>query len=82
MDTLDRSTKAIQTGSASNDGAYAAFDQQLAQLRTQRDALAAQISGLLNGAAFNGETLDQRQAQSLDRPGQSLIDQARALAGS
>ena len=82
MDTLTASTKAIQTGSASNDSDYTAFDQRLSDLRGQRDALAAQISGVLNGAAFNGQTLDEHQAKSLVDQAQSLIRQARSLAGS
>jgi hypothetical protein len=82
MDTLTASTKAIQTGSASNDSAYTAFDTRLSQLRGQRDALAAQISSVLNGAAFNGQTLDEHQAQNLVGQAQSLIRQARSLAGS
>jgi len=82
MDTLTASTKAIQTGSESSDSAYTAFDTQLAQLRGQRDALAAQISAVLNGAAFNGQTLDQHQAQSLIGQAQSLIRQAASLADS
>jgi hypothetical protein len=82
MDTLTASTKAIQTGSASGDSAYTAFDQRLSDLRGQRDALAAQISAVLNGAAFHGQTLDEHQAQSLTDQAQSLIRQAASLAGS
>jgi hypothetical protein len=82
MDTLTASTKAIQTGSASSDSAYTTFDQNLATLRGQRDALAAQISTVLNGAAFHGQTLDEHQAQSLTAQAQSLIRQAASLAGS
>jgi arylsulfatase A-like enzyme len=82
MDTLTASTKAIQTGSASSDSDYTAFDQQLSQLRGQRDALAAQISTVLNGAAFQGQTLDEHQAKSLVDQAQSLIRRAASLAGS
>jgi hypothetical protein len=82
MDTLTASTKAIQTGSESSDSTYTAFDTQLAGLRAQRDALAAQISAVLNGAAFNGQTLDEHQAQSLIGQAQSLIRQAASLAAS
>jgi hypothetical protein len=82
MDTLTASTKAIQTGSASSDSTYTAFDTQLAGLRAQRDALASQISDLLNGAAFHGQTLDQHQAMNLVDQAQTLIDQAKSLAGS
>ena len=81
MDTLTASTKAIQTGSASSDSAYTAFDQRLSDLRGQRDALAAQISTVLNGAAFQGQTLDEHEAQSLIGQAQSLIRQAASLAG-
>jgi hypothetical protein len=82
MDTLTASTKAIQTGSASSDSAYTAFDRGLSDLRGRRDALAAQISWLLNGAAFQGQILDEHQAKTLTDEAQSLIDEARSLAGS
>jgi len=82
MDTLTASTKAIQTGSATNDAAYTAFDQQLSQLRAQRDDVASQISTALNGAAFGGQPLNERQARHLIDQAQSLIDQAESLAAS
>ena len=43
MDTLTASTRAIQTGTAANDGTYTAFDTQLAALTAQRDSVAGQI---------------------------------------
>ncbi len=82
MDTLTASTKAMQTGSAANDGTYTAFDTGLANLTAQRDALAAQISAVLNGAAFTGQVVDEHQAQSLIDQAQSLIEQAASLAAS
>jgi hypothetical protein len=82
MDTLTASTRAIQTGSATNDGTYTAFDQQLSQLRAQRDDVASPISTALNGAAFGGQPLNERQARHLIDQAQSLIDQAESLAGS
>jgi hypothetical protein len=80
MDTLTASTKAMQTGSATSDSTYANFDADLAKLRAQRDTLAAQISAVLNGAAFQGQILDEHQAKSLIDQAQSLIDQAASLA--
>jgi hypothetical protein len=80
MDTLTAATRAMQTGTAANDGTYSAFDAQLAGLTAQRDAVAGQIRDLLNAAAFGGEIVDQHQAQSLVAQAQSLIDQAAKLA--
>jgi hypothetical protein len=82
MDTLTASTKAIQTGSAANDGTYTAFDQQLSQLRAQRDAVASQIGAALNGAAFGGQALNERQAKQLIDQAQNLIAEAESLASS
>ena len=70
----------MQTGSATSDSTYMAFDRDLVALRGQRDTLAAQISAVLNGAAFQGQILDEHQAQRLIDRAQSLIDQAASLA--
>jgi hypothetical protein len=80
MDTLTASTKAMQTGSATSDSTYANFDTDLATLRAQRDTLAAQISAVLNGAAFQGQILNEHQAKSLIDQAQRVIDQAASLA--
>ena len=79
MDTLKASTKALASNDA-GDATYNQIEGQIASLTRQRDALAAQIIGLLNGAEFNGTTFSNAQAQSLISQAQSLLAQAHALA--
>ena len=84
MDTLTASTKAIQTGSASSDSAYTAFDQRLdpGSDDGQRDALATQIKTALDGAAFNDQKLKEKDVKGWIKQAQNLIHQAHQLAGS
>jgi hypothetical protein len=81
LDTLAASTKALESGSSTDDSTYTQIEGQIGTLTSQRDALAAKIRSALNDAAFNGQALDQQQAKSWISQAQSLIDQAHALAG-
>jgi hypothetical protein len=82
LDLLKASTKALKSGSATNDSTYASIEDSIASLTSQRDALAAQIKTALNAAAFEGQSLNERQAKSWISQAQSLLDQASALAAS
>jgi len=62
-----------------NDATYSSIEGQIQSLTAQRDSLAAQMIGLLNGAEFNGQSFSDRQAQSLIAQGQALLDQANSL---
>jgi len=68
------STRALESNQA-GDSTYNHLEDQLISIATQRDALAAQMITLLEGAAFNGHVIDGQQAQN-------LVDQARALLNS
>jgi hypothetical protein len=78
--TLAASTRAIESGTSLNDSTYASLENQLASLIDQRNALAAKMIGLLEGAAFNGQSITEEQAQALVTQGQALISEAQALA--
>jgi hypothetical protein len=78
--TLAASTRAIESGTSLDDSTYATLENQLASLIDQRNALAAQMIGLLEGAEFNGKSISEEQAQSLVTQGQVLISEAQALA--
>ncbi len=78
MDTLKASTKALASNDA-GDATYSAIEGQIQSLTSQRDALAAQMIGLLNGAEFNGQSFSDAQAQSLIAQGQALLNQANGL---
>ena len=82
MDTLKASTKALASGSATDDSTYTAIENQIASLTSQRNTLASTIKGALSAAAFDGQALDEQQAKGWIDQAQSLIDQAHALANS
>src|SRR5258708_30850101 len=77
--TLAASTQAIESGSAPDDSRYVSLENQLISLNSQRNALAAQMIALLEGAEFNGQAITQQQAQPLVAQGQALLAQANAL---
>jgi hypothetical protein len=80
MNTLVASTRALASGSASNDSTYTTIEGKLQNLTSQRDTLMAQIRTGLNNAQFAGQALNEQQAKGWIDSAQSLIDQARALA--
>ena len=73
-------TRAMQTGTESVDGQYVAFDDQLSALTNRRDAVALQISNILDAASFDGQTLDEPGAKALIRQAQAILAEANALA--
>jgi len=78
MDTLKASTKALASND-SGDATYTTIEGQIQSLTADRDALAAQMIGLLEGAEFKGQTFSDAQAQSLIAQGEALLNQAKAL---
>jgi hypothetical protein len=80
MYTLVASTKALASGSSTDDTTYTTTEGKIADLTTQRDALMAQIRTGLNNAQFAGQALNEQQAKGWTASAQSLIDKAKALA--
>jgi hypothetical protein len=80
MNTLVASTRALASGSSTDDSTYTAIESQLQSLTSQRNALAAQIRSALNGAAFNDQALNEQQAKSWIDQANSLLNQAQTLA--
>jgi hypothetical protein len=78
MAILQASTKALASNDA-GDATYLSIEGQIDSLTTQRDALAAQMKALLEGAEFNGQPFSSAQAQFLIAQGQALLAQASAL---
>ena len=62
-------------GIAANDTTYLATEQQIQALTTRRDALAAQMKDVLDGSATG-------HREQLIHDGQTLLDDAAALAGT
>src|SRR5204862_6290252 len=59
-DTLVASTKALASGSGSDDAQYTATEARLSALADQRDALAQQVKDDLDAVEFRGARLDRR----------------------
>ncbi len=77
LDTLKASTRAIKS---SNEATYNSIESRIQSLTSRRNALAGKIKTALDHAAFNGQPLNQKQAQAWIRQAQELIDEAAALA--
>jgi hypothetical protein len=77
-DTLIADTKALASGSSSDDSAYQAEQSVLAQLAQERDALAARIRKQLN----NGHGVKRGEMRRDLRRVSELLRRADALAGS
>jgi hypothetical protein len=81
-DALTASTKALESGSSSDDSTYTNIENQLDDLTNQRDSLADQMRTLLDQAEFDNKAVLQTQAENLANQGRSLLQQADALASS
>jgi hypothetical protein len=69
LSTLARSTQALQ----GDDATYTTIENQLIALSAQRDAIAVQMIGMLNAAAFDGTAINEEQARDLIQQGESLL---------
>jgi hypothetical protein len=72
------STNALESNQQ-GDSTYNQLESQLASITSQRDGLAAQMITLLEGAAFDGQSIDGQQAHQLIEQAQALLDQVNAL---
>jgi hypothetical protein len=81
QDTLTVSTYAILSTSNA-DVVYTNLENQIASWTTQRDALAAQIKSMLDGAEFGGQAVDPLLANLIIWQGQTLLSQARGCAAN
>jgi hypothetical protein len=75
------STFAIKSTST-NDQTYTELESQIESWTSTRDTLTAQIKPMLEGAEFNGQSINEQQAKSLIAQGQKLLKQAAAVAAS
>jgi hypothetical protein len=72
MATLDAATRAL---ASAGDSDYEAYLARSSELAARRDALAATISGLLDGAALDGQRLQPATVQA-------LVEESAALLGT
>lgn len=78
---LGRHTLAVSTTAlAGDDATYAALEASLAAISDQRDALAAQMLALLDGAEFHNQPLRHHDARRLVAQAHGLLAQVRALS--
>jgi hypothetical protein len=82
LDTLAASTHALESGSSGDDSTYTTTENELIALGNERDALAQQMIGQIEGAEFKTEPISQQQAETLTAQAQTLLNEAQALAGS
>jgi hypothetical protein len=78
MATLKSSTKALASTDA-DDATYTSIEGKIDSLTTRRDALAAQMIGLLDDAEFNGKEFDFLKAVPLILRGVGLLVEANRL---
>jgi hypothetical protein len=73
--SLKASTKAL----AGDDNTYSNLENQLSDLTKRRDALAAQMLQLLEGAEFGGQIISSSTASNLSKQAQQLLYTAQHL---
>jgi hypothetical protein len=81
-DTLAASTRAVASGSATDDSRYASVESRIESLTAVRDAVAAEMRAALNTAAFGSDKLDNNRLKLLTTEGTALIAQASLLAST
>jgi hypothetical protein len=79
--TLAVSTYALQSDSV-GDMTYTRLENRIASWTVERDELVAQIQSMLQGAEFQGQAINDQQAQQIISQAQSLLDQASACASN
>src|SRR5262249_2718533 len=73
-DTLTISTKAVKSGTASDDSTYTALSGSISSFTDRRDTLAAQMKSVLDAAAFRDQSVGDGEAASLILEAEPLLD--------
>ena len=81
-DILNASTRALASGSASDDSTYNAISARLTSLTNDRNALAAQMRTVLNNAAFGGPPTSASDIESLVIQGDALLTHANQFGAA
>ena len=80
MDTLALSTKAVKSGTATDDSTYASLSASIGSFTDTRDALAARMKSLLDAAAFHGERIAEFEAAILILEAEILLNELHSVA--
>jgi hypothetical protein len=78
LKTLAVSTRALESNDP-GDSTYKKLENQLNAINNQRNALAAQMIALLEAAEFNGQPINQQQAQDLITAGNALLNRVNGM---
>lgn len=78
LNTLTISTHALE----GDDSTYTRLENQIQSWTRRRDSLAEQMKAMLEGAEFNGQPIDENQANSLMSRAQALLAEVASVAGS
>src|SRR5215831_564337 len=65
MDALTVSTKAVKSGTASDDSTYTALSASIGSFTDRRDALAARMKSALDRAAFHDQPIEELEGAAL-----------------
>jgi hypothetical protein len=76
--SLKASTEALESNTP-HDNTYNNLENHLIRISSKRDALAAKMIALLEGAEFNGQPISTGQADPLISQGQDLLDEVNSL---
>ncbi len=78
LESLAVSTRALASNDP-NDATYTQLEGELASVSAQRDALAARMIALLEGAEFGGTPINAKQAHKLIAQAQALLHDVGSL---
>jgi hypothetical protein len=82
FDVLAASTRALSSGSSTDDSTYNAISDRIASLTHDRDALAGQMRDVLNEAEFGGQPPSQQQVDELAWQGRTMLMRAHELGAA
>ena len=80
LDTLSVSTRALRSGTPSDDHTYAALEALLGGFTTERNSLAAQISSMLDAATFHNHAVNEQRARLVTAEAEALLLAAHVAA--
>jgi hypothetical protein len=80
IDALALSTRAVKSGTSSDDSLYTTLSGQLAGFTARRDALADPMRALLDAAAFAGDALNEGDAKQLIGDAEQLLGEVHSAA--
>ena len=80
MDALTVSTKAVKSGTASDDSTYTALSASIGSFTDRRDALAARMKSALDRAAFHDQPIEELEGAALISEAEILLDLLHRVA--